>query len=153
MLATARRWQGGHFVVAGSQYPKDIEWPRNVQHISHLAPRGHRRFYNQQRFTLNITRADMRAAGYSPSVRLFEAAACGVPIVSDNWEGLDDFLERGSEVLIAHDAGDATRCLLGLSSEEQAQIGEAARRRVLRYHTAAHRAMELENFLHEALNM
>jgi spore maturation protein CgeB len=151
MLAAARRWRSGRFVVAGSQYPDGISWPGNVQRITHLAPVRHRHFYNQQHFTLNLTRADMRRAGYSPSVRLFEASACGVPIISDNWEGLDDFLERGSEVLIAHDEADATRYLLGFSLEERAAIGEAARRRVLRSHTAAQRATELEEYLREAM--
>ena len=56
-----------------------VSFPANVQRITHLAPRAHRRFYNRLRFTLNITRRDMVQAGYSPSVRLFEAAACGPP--------------------------------------------------------------------------
>src|SRR4051812_3498305 len=89
LLEPAREWTEGRFVVAGAQYPEDIVWPTNVDRVQHLPPRKHRGFYNRQRFTLNITRADMVAAGYSPSVRLFEAAACGTPIISDLWPGLE----------------------------------------------------------------
>ncbi len=138
------------FVVAGSQYPEDIIWPGNVERIEHLPPAGHRRFYNRQRFTLNLTRADMIAAGYSPSVRLFEAAACGTPIISDEWEGLDAFFTPGTEILIAKDSHDVERLLWTLSDEAAATIGQAARKRVLAHHTAAHRAEELERYLLEA---
>ena len=78
----------------------------NVERIAHLPPDRHRAFYNSQRFTLNVTRADMVAAGYSPSVRLFEAAACGTPIISDAWPGLDELFEPDREILIAHDTDD-----------------------------------------------
>ncbi len=65
----------------------------------HLSPREHPAFYGSQRFTLNITREAMKAAGYSPSVRLFEAGACGVAVISDWWEGLDSLFAIGKEVL------------------------------------------------------
>lgn len=74
-------------MVAGPNFPDVESWPANVRHLSHLAPDRHRAFYNEQRFTLNITCAEMAAMGYSPSVRLFEAGACGVPIISDTWRG------------------------------------------------------------------
>lgn len=90
LLEPARRWGDGRFVVAGPQYPADIAWPANVQRIEHLPPAEHRAFYNRQRWTLNITRADMIRADYAPSVRLFEAAACATPIISDRWQGLDE---------------------------------------------------------------
>ena len=95
MLEPARRLPESDFIVAGPQYPDDIRWPANVERRVHLPPAEHRAFYNAQRFTLNITRADMIRAGYSPSVRLFEAAACGVPIISDWWDGLDTLFEPG----------------------------------------------------------
>src|SRR5689334_24921523 len=82
-------------------YPRDLVWPVNVERIQQLAPSSHRRFYNSQRFTLNLTRADMRRAGHSPSVRIFEAAACGTPIISDYWRGLEDFFELEKEILTA----------------------------------------------------
>ena len=84
----ARRWPEGRFAVAGPLYPADLQWPANVDRIEHVGPDRHPWFYGRQRFTLNVTRADMVRLGYSPSVRLFEAAACGVPIISDWWPGL-----------------------------------------------------------------
>ena len=140
----ARRLPGRRFVVAGPQYPPDIAWPPNVERAQHLPPADHPGFYGAQRFTLNVTRADMVAAGWSPSVRLFEAAACGVPVISDWWEGLDHFFRPGEEILVASDADDVARYLVDVDEEQRTAMGAAARRRVLGEHTAAHRAAELE---------
>ncbi len=96
--------------------------------------------------TLNVTRADMRAAGFSPSVRLFEAAACGTPILSDYWDGLESIFEIGSEILVAHCPEDTLRCLREIPAPELKAAGERARARVLAQHTAAHRARELEAY-------
>jgi spore maturation protein CgeB len=144
MLNAARRWPEGRFMVAGPQYPDTIEWPPNVAREMHLAPRDHRAFYNRQRYTLNITRADMIRAGWSPSVRLFEAAACGVPIISDSWPGLDEFFVPGEEILISAGPEDTLRYLREVPEPERRAIGERARERVVARHTAAHRAEELE---------
>jgi spore maturation protein CgeB len=146
LLDPARQWREGRFVVAGPQYPESIAWPENVERTEHLPPAGHRAFYNAQRFALNVTRADMIAAGYSPSVRLFEAAACGTPIVSDYWTGLETFFALDSEILTARSAGEVLRVLRGLPDEERRALGERARRRVLAEHTAAHRAATLEDY-------
>jgi spore maturation protein CgeB len=147
MLRAAKRTPELRFVVAGPQYPPDLAWPKNVERREHLPPDQHRAFYNQQRFTLNITRADMIAAGWSPSVRLFEAAACGTPIISDYWRGIDEFFTPGREILLATSAADVTHLLRDLSDEAANAIGAAARQRVLAEHTAAHRAQELEAHL------
>lgn len=147
LIQPARERTDLKFVVAGPQYPDDIEWPTNVQRIEHLPPSEHRRFYNSQRATLNVTRADMIAAGYSPSVRLFEAAACGVPIISDPWEGLDYFFKFEAEILAARSSRDVVRFLTEISEEELRSIGERARSKVLSEHTAAHRAEELERYI------
>jgi spore maturation protein CgeB len=144
LLEPARRLPARRFVVAGPQYPDSIRWPRNVKRVTHLSPREHASFYSAQRFTLNVTRADMVLWGWSPSVRLFEAAACGVPIISDEWDGLSTLFEPGKEILLARDAGDALRWLRDLPEAERVRIGLRARKRVLASHTAAHRAMELE---------
>lgn len=135
------------FVVAGPQYPAEIEWPDNVQRIEHIPPQGHRAFYNAQAFTLNVTRADMTTAGWSPSVRLFEAAGCGVPVISDPWEGLDSLLREEEEVLIAKSCDDVVRYLTTIGEERRRAIGEAARRRVLAEHSAAARARQLEEYV------
>ncbi|ACB74426.1 CgeB family protein [Opitutus terrae] len=150
MLRPAERLGENTFIVAGAQYPNDIVWPENVERVEHVPPDRHRRFYNQQRFTLNLTRADMIAAGWSPSVRLFEAAACGTPIISDCWPGIDQFFTPGCEVLLATTGNDVVRILHGMSEPDARAIGEAARQRVLAAHTAAHRAAELESHLQEA---
>jgi spore maturation protein CgeB len=142
----AREWSGGRFVVAGPLYPPDLAWPANVERVEHLPATEHRDFYNAQRFALNITRADMVAAGYSPSVRLFEAAACGVPIISDWWEGIDTILEPGTEILIARSAADTLRYVRGMPEPERRAIGQRARSRVLAEHTSAHRAAQLEGY-------
>jgi spore maturation protein CgeB len=152
LLEPARDWPEGRFVVAGPQYPKSINWPANVERIEHLSPAEHRAFYNKQKFTLNITRADMRRAGYSPSVRLFEAAACGTPIISDAWAGLENFFEPGKEIFVAQTADEAMRCLQKVPSSQRLTLGEAARQRVLNEHTAAHRAAELEQYAVELLH-
>ncbi|HEX8270570.1 MAG TPA: glycosyltransferase [Flavobacterium sp.] len=138
------------FVVAGPQYPQTIEWSQNVDRIEHLPPALHRDFYNSQKFTLNVTREDMIRAGYSPSVRLFEAAACGVPIISDYWDGLTSLFEEGTEILIARSTDDVMRYLNETTDEDRSRIGENARQKVLASHTAAVRAAELVGYVLEA---
>lgn len=144
MLEPARRLPEGRFVVAGPQFPPEVRWPANVERIEHLPPPLHREFYASQRWTLNITRDAMRRAGWSPSVRLFEAAACGVPVISDAWPGLEEFFRPGEEILIAERPEDTIRVLEEVREEERLAISRRARARVLARHTAAHRAEELE---------
>jgi spore maturation protein CgeB len=141
LLEPARRDPGLRCVVAGPQYPGDIDWPANVERIEHLPPARHRRFYAEQRFTVNVTRADMARAGWSPSVRLFEAGACAVPVISDAWEGLGAFFAPGREIVVAEDADDVLRAL---AEADGRAIGAAARGRVLGEHTAERRVRQLE---------
>ena len=145
----AERLPGRRFAVAGPNYPAD-GWPANVERTDHLPPADHRRFYNRQRFTLNVTRADMIAAGHAPSVRLFEAAACGTPVISDRWAGLGDLFAEGEEILIADSTADVMGWLTGLPEERRAGIGAAARRRVLARHTGDRRAAELIDYIKAA---
>jgi spore maturation protein CgeB len=152
LCSPARQWKEGRFVVAGPMYPESIMWPENVERVDHLAPGDHRTFYNSQRFTLNVTRADMVRAGHSPSVRLFEAAACGVPIISDWWAGLDQMFKPGREILIAQTCEESLRFLREIPEKERLRIGERARARVSACHTAAHRAAELETHVMEAIS-
>ncbi|MEQ8822088.1 MAG: glycosyltransferase [Sumerlaeia bacterium] len=153
LIQPACLWREGRFIVAGPQYPPSIAWPPNVRRIEHLPPAKHREFYTSQRFTLNITRADMVRAGWSPSVRLFEAAACAVPIVSDPWPGLGEIFEIGRELLVAERPEDVLTYLQDLPEEDARAIGEAGRQRVLASHTAAHRARELESYAAELLEV
>ncbi len=143
LLAPARARPDLRFVVAGPQYPQDIAWPDNVERMEHLPPADHAQFYSSLRWTLNVTRADMVAAGYSPSVRLFEAAACETPIISDRWAGLDTILTPGTEIVIAAETRDVLAALDG-TDPARAAIAASARRRVLAEHSAARRASELE---------
>jgi spore maturation protein CgeB len=136
------------FSVVGPQYPASIRWPKNVKRINHLSPREHRKFYNSQRFTLNVTRRDMIEAGYSPSVRLFEAAACGTPIISDFWRGLDELFTLEEEILVADSTADTLKTLQ-MDDSERRELGARARARVTMEHTAKHRASELEGYLLE----
>lgn len=149
MLEPARRWTEGRFIVAGPQYPQTFDWPANTRRIDYLPPAQHAWFYNRQRFTLNITRDEMMRAGYSPGVRLFEAAACGTPIISDMWEGLNHFFEIGREILVAQDPEDTLRYLREMPESQRIAIGLRARQRVLTHHTAAHRAAQLEAYVQE----
>lgn len=151
LLDVAGQWPDGRFAVAGPQYPESIDWPRNVTRIEHLAPARHRAFYNAQRFTLNLTRADMVAAGWSPSVRLFEAAACGVPIISDMWPGIEAFFAPDEEILLAHGPAQVLAWLRDTPETRRRALGAAARRRVLAEHTADHRAEALERYIERAV--
>jgi spore maturation protein CgeB len=146
---TAAHFPEKEFVVAGPQYPDDINWAKNVQRINHLPPAQHRAFYNSQRFTLNVTREDMIRAGYSPSVRLFEAAACGVPIISDHWDGIESIFEPGKEILLARSTEDVLEYFRNITEEERKQIGNNARNKVLQHHTAKARARELVEYVNQ----
>ena len=143
LIEPARRLPNRRFVVAGPQYPEDIDWPANVERIEHLPPALHPEFYNQQLFTLNVTRADMVAAGWSPSVRLFEAAACGTPIISDSWRGLGDYFPLQQAILTAGETDEVVAILQGTSATRREEIGEAARQLTLRSHTGRARARQL----------
>lgn len=149
LVEPARRSPTRRFCVAGPNHP-DARWPANVERIDHLPPHRHRDFYCSQRFTLNVTRAQMIAAGHSPSVRLFEAAACGIAIISDRWPGLDEVLVPGEEILLVDSASDVIDLLTNLPEEDRRAVGEAARRRVLAEHSAERRVEELERYLQEA---
>jgi spore maturation protein CgeB len=142
-LSVADRLPGQRFFIAGAQYPAAFPWRSNVHFVSHLAPSDHPAFYRSSPLTLNVTRAPMAQLGFCPSGRFFEAAACGVPVLSDSWEGLDAFFEPGREVLVASNTDEAASAL-DRSPNDLARIGRRARDRVLGQHTAHHRALELE---------
>src|SRR5581483_11041277 len=143
----ARQLPMRKFIVAGPQYPRQIAWPANVRRIRHLNPRWHARFYSSSRLTLNVTRRAMVQAGYSPSVRLFEAAACGATLVSDNWPGLDSFFVPGKEILVPTGSEDVIAYLAGAGDSELRSIGLRAQERVLAEHTARRRAEQFEQYV------
>jgi spore maturation protein CgeB len=137
------------FVIGGAQYPDDFPWAPNIYFVRHLHPCLHPSFFNSGRATLNVTRRAMAAYGFCPSGRLFEAAACGTPVLTDTWEGLNTFFAPGSEILPVSTAEDVLAALW-LSDRELRAIGEAAQARVLEKHTAMSRAMELERLVEGA---
>jgi spore maturation protein CgeB len=143
----ARRLPEKNFMVAGPQYPHDTRWPINVQHIIHLEPKLHPPFYCSSRFTLNLTRNQMVHMGYSPSVRLFEAAGCRAAIISDSWAGLESFFVPGEEILLAGSSEEVIRYLRGISEHEAREIGRRAQERVLAEHSAEKRAIQFEEYV------
>ncbi|WP_419809419.1 CgeB family protein [Sphingomonas sp.] len=147
-IEPADRAPAQRFVLGGSGYPADFPWRDNIYFMRHVAPADHPAFFGSSRLTLNITRADMAAMGWCPSGRLFEAAACGVPIVSDDWAGLDRFFVPGEEILLA-DRADDVLAALAVSDAELRRIADAARARVLAQHSSAARARELVAMLED----
>jgi spore maturation protein CgeB len=135
------------FLVAGAMYPQEITWQPNVSRFTHVSPPDHPAFYSSARFTLNLTRENMVTAGYSPSVRLFEASACGAAILSDDWEGLDEFLSPGEQILLPREEHDVADILLHLPDAERRKIGNSARERIFADHTSMHRACQFEDIV------
>jgi spore maturation protein CgeB len=145
-IQPARRSPAKRFVIGGAQYPYDFPWMENIWFVRHLPPSEHPAFYCSSRLTLSVTRAAMVEMGYCPSGRLFEAAACETPLLSDSWDGLDEFFEPGREILVAATAAEVLEAL-SMPRDELRRIGSAARERVLAEHTADHRSQELIHLL------
>jgi spore maturation protein CgeB len=141
-IEPARRRGHGRFLIGGAQYPDTFPWAPNIHFVRHLPPAEHPAFFCSSRLTLNVTRAAMAEMGWCPSGRLFEAAACGTPLLSDVWPGLEDFFTPGGDILAAHGPDD-TLAALDCDDAELARIGSAARERTLTEHTSARRAAEL----------
>ncbi len=145
--AVAWQFPTKKFLLAGPQYPAELHWPPNLRRITHLEPRFHPAFYSSSKFTLNLTRGKMAEAGYSPSVRLFEAAGYGATIVSDKWGGLETFFTPGDEILVADSADQVASYLRDMSDTEIREIGQRAQQRVFAEHSSQHRAVEFEEYV------
>lgn len=139
------------FLIGGAQYPESFPWAMNIYFVRHVDPPQHPSFYSSSRLTLNVTRRAMTEMGYCPPGRIFEAAACGTPVLSDGWEGLDEFFQPGEEILVASTTDEAVAAL-GRSGEDLAAIGRRARERTLEEHTADCRAEELEQILEDTFS-
>lgn len=149
LIEPARRLPDSRFVNRRAQYSRDFPWLPNIFFVNHLPPSEHPAFYCSSRVTLNVTRAPMAELGNCPSGRLFEAAACGAPVLSDYWEGLESFYTEGSEILVARSTEEAVGMITG-SGEDLARIGRSAREKTLSCHTSDIRAAELERILEHA---
>ena len=148
-LEPARRLPQEPFVLAGSLYPRSWEWPDNVRRFEHVAPGCHPALYSSSRMTLNLTRDGMACSGYCPSGRFFEAAACGTPIVTDDWEGLQTFFQDGEEIFVVDNAEEVVEVI---SSPDEAlkTVAAHARQRTLEEHTGEHRAQQMLSYFEEA---
>lgn len=145
----ARQCLEQRFLIGGAQYPHDFPWTKNVFFVRHLPPSEHAAFFSSSRLTLNVTRAAMARMGWCPSGRLFEAAACGAAILSDDWPGIDEFYTRDCEILIAHETQDALSAIAA-SDTQLRRLARAARERTLDEHTCHHRARTLCMLLENA---
>jgi spore maturation protein CgeB len=141
-VGAARSLPEKRFVLGGSMYPREFPWTDNIYFFDHVAPPEHPAFFCSSNLTLNVTRGAMAARGYCPSGRLFEAAACGVPVLSDTFDGLDTFFEPGKEILLAHSTDEAIEAMK-TPPAELAKIAENAKKRVLAEHTCDVRAQQL----------
>lgn len=146
LIAAARRAPDRRFLIGGAQYPDDFPWVPNVHFVNHVPPAEHGAFYASSPLTLSVTRGPMASMGFCPSGRLFEAAACGTPVLTDPWPGLETFFTPGEEILVVRTSDD-TLAALELGPEAIARIGERARERVLSDHTAGVRAAQLLAYL------
>jgi spore maturation protein CgeB len=151
LLEPARHWPGGEFVVAGHGFLQTSDWPKNLKRVANFSGGKQRAFYNAQRFALNVTGAEMIEAGFAPGLQIFEAAACGIPIISDYWEDLESFFAPDEEILFARSFEEVLDYLRGIRENERLRIGDNARRRILSEHSAEQRAIELENYVMEAV--
>jgi spore maturation protein CgeB len=148
-LGPARRHAEMRFLLAGPLYPWEWQWPENVRREEHISPADHARFYSSSRITLNLTRSEMAAYGWCPSGRFFEAAACGTPLITDNWEGLDSFFDPRRDIRVVTQAQDVEDALR-LSDQDLKAMAAHARERTLDEHTGMVRAWQLLRYLEEA---
>jgi spore maturation protein CgeB len=149
LVEPARERRNRRFLIGGAQYPTDFPWSENIYFVRHLPPSEHAAFFSSSRLTLNVTRQAMAEMGWCPSGRLFEASACGTPVLSDWWEGLDTFFTPGQEILVARTTADAIAAL-DLDESERQRIAKASRDRTLTEHTSERRAQEFEALVETA---
>ena len=148
-LAAAERLPGCRFLLGGSGWG-DKPLPANVRYLGHVYTRDHNALNVTPRAVLNVNRESMARYGFSPPTRVFEAAGAGGCLITDEWEGIELFLDPGSEVLVAADGDAVAAHLERLTPAQAATIGRAARRRLLSEHTYAHRAAQVEALLDAA---
>lgn len=151
LVTPARSRQDLRFLIGGAQYPSDFPWSPNIYFVRHLPPSEHPPFYASSRLTLNVTRRAMAEMGWCPSGRLFEASACGVPLLSDSWPGIDEFFAPGEEIILTGSSQD-TLDALQLGESELSAIAKRARQRTLDQHSSQMRAAELVALLERAAN-
>lgn len=149
-LLAASQVSSQAFLLGGSGWD-DKAMPENVRYIGHVSTNDHNSFNSTPKAVLNISRESMARYGFSPATRVFEATGSGACLITDSWEGIELFLEPDEEILVASSGGEVAQILRELSVDRAREIGERARTRVLREHTYAHRAAEVEELLADLL--
>ena len=149
-LDAAARLPGKAFLLGGNGW-HDKAMPGNVRAIGHVGTADHNAFNCSSHAVLNVARDSMAAVGFSPATRVFEAAGAGACLITDAWEGIELFLQPGTEVLVARDGADVAAHLHDLTPARAQAIGAAARARILAGHTYAQRAVILDALLRDTL--
>jgi spore maturation protein CgeB len=151
MLTPARVQPQLRFLMASSQASHELAYPSNITQVPHLCASEQRALYGSLRFALNLTRTDVARAGYAPSARLFEAAACGTPIITDYFHGLETFFAPGREIFISRSSEETIALLRDIDDDRRHAMARRARERVLCSHTAMHRGAQLTSYIYELL--
>jgi spore maturation protein CgeB len=138
------------FLIGGNGW-ESKEMPANVRHLGHVFTTEHNAFNCTPLAVLNVARDSMANIGFSPATRVFEAAGAAACLITDAWEGIDQFLEPDAEVLVARDGKDVAEHVRTLTPERARRIGHAALRRVLGEHTYAHRGAEVDALLRQEM--
>jgi spore maturation protein CgeB len=150
-FAAAERAPAGGFCLGGNGWDGK-PMPSNVSWVGHVGTADHNAFNSSPLAVLNVTRQSMAENGWSPPTRIFEAAGAGACLITDAWEGIEEFLKPGDEVLTARDGSEVARHVEELYPELARAIGGAARERVLGEHTYERRAEQVEQILSAALS-
>jgi spore maturation protein CgeB len=138
------------FLLGGNGWEDRVVGLPNVRYLGHVPPGDHNALNRSALAVLNVSRESMAANGWSPATRVFEAAGAGACLVTDAWEGIEDFLAPGEEVLVARNGAEVAELLAGLAPDRAHRIGEAALERVLAEHTYDRRAEQVEAILEGA---
>ncbi len=140
-----------HCFLLGGNGWADKRLPANVNYIGHLYTTDHNAFNSTPLAVLNISRESMARYGYSPATRVFEAAGAAACLITDYWEGIEQFFTPGVELLVARSGDEVAAIVRDLSPARARAIGQAAYRRALAEHTYAHRATQLCRILNVEL--
>lgn len=151
-FSVAESMPGKDFIIGGSGWD-DKEMSDNIEYVGHVYTKDHNAFNVSPTAVLNINRESMAKMGFSPATRVFEAAGAGACIITDDWEGLELFLEPGEEVLVAQDGEEVADLLDNLTPAKAEAIGEAARQRICNEHTYRHRAKKVAQVLNQSFSI
>ncbi|MDQ8184111.1 glycosyltransferase [Pelagicoccus sp. SDUM812002] len=146
-FGAARNAPDDSFLLAGNGWQENAPVLPNVKKIGHLYTKDHNAFNRTAKAVLNVCRESMAKNGYSPPTRFFEAVGAGGCLITDAWEGIEEFLNPGEECLVARDGNEVAEFVKSLTWDESVRMGERARLKLLEKHTYAHRALEAERML------